>query len=159
MVRLDALGLVLLMAALACGCAGAPTDPPPALVADAPIEKPPLANDAATFSAYQLSDEEKKYDCKRLTGKMQVRILQMRGYDTRAKASTMARTTQAVATPIFGGTKEGLDRDGQYRKDRAMLEAYNQQLADKKCKTFNIEAELGKTDGSTPAPIPTKTKP
>jgi hypothetical protein len=80
----------------------------------------------------------------------------MRGYDTRAKASSMARTTQAVATPIFGGTKEGLDPDGQYHKDRAMLEAYNRQLAEKKCKTFNIEAELAKTDGSTPALIAPK---
>jgi hypothetical protein len=156
MVRLDALGLVLLMAALACGCAGAPAEPPPLLVADAPVAKPPLTNDAAAFSDYQLSEDEKKFDCKRLTGKMQVRILQMRGYDTRAKASSMARTTQAVATPIFGGTKEGLDPDGQYRKDRAMLEAYNRQLADKKCKTFDIEAELNRTDGGTPEPIPSK---
>jgi hypothetical protein len=62
-----------------------------------------------------------------------------------------------VTTPIFGGTKEGLDPDGQYRKDRAMLEAFNRELANKKCKTFDIDAELGKTDG-TPQPIPTKTK-
>ena len=156
MVRLDVLGLVLLSAALGCGCAGTPTDAPPALVTDSGIDKPPLVNDAAAFPDYQLSDDEKKYDCKKLTGKMQVRILQMRGYDTRAKASSMARTTQAVATPIFGGTKEGLDPDGQYHKDRAMLEAYNRQLAEKKCKTFNIEAELAKTDGSTPTTIAPK---
>ncbi len=153
MVRLGALGLVLLTAVLACGCAGAPAEPPPALVRDAP----PLANDTAGFYAYQLSEEERKYDCKKLTGKMQVRILQMRGYETRAKASSLARTTQSVATPIFGGTKEGMDPDGQYRKDRAMLDAYNRELAVKNCKTFDIEAELGRTDG-TPAPIPTKTK-
>jgi hypothetical protein len=157
MVRLDVLGLMLLAATLGCGCAGTPADVPPALVADSGgMPKPPLANDAAAISDYQLSDEERKYDCKKLSGKMQVRILQMRGYDTRAKASSMARTTQAVATPIFGGTKEGLDPDGQYHKDRAMLEAYNRQLAEKKCKTFNIEAELAKTDGSTPAPIAPK---
>lgn len=153
MVRLGASGLVLLTAALACGCAGAPAEPPPSLVSD----PPPLANDAAAFSDYQLSEEEKKYDCKKLTGKMQVRILQIRGFDTRAKASTLARTTQSVTTPIFGGTKEGMDPDGQYRKDRAMLEAYNRELANKKCKTFDVEAELKRIDG-TPEPIPTKTK-
>ena len=153
MVRLDAFGLVLSIAALACGCAGAPAEPPPALVSD----PPPLANDTAAFSAYQLSEDEKKYDCKKLTGKMQVRILQIRGYDTRAKASSLARTTQAVTTPIFGGTKEGLDPDGQYRRDRAMLDAYNRELAAKKCKTFDIEAELKRIDG-TPEPIPTKSK-
>jgi hypothetical protein len=153
MVRRGAFGLLLSIAALACGCAGAPTEPPPALVSD----PPPLANDTAAFSAYELTEDEKKYDCKKLTGKMQVRILQIRGYDTRAKASTMARTAQAVTTPIFGGTKEGMDPDGQYRKDRAMLESYNRELAAKKCKTFDIEAELKKTD-SVPEPIPTKTK-
>jgi hypothetical protein len=59
---------------------------------------------------------------------------------------------QAVATPIFGGTKEGLDPDGQHRKDLAMLEAYNQQLASKNCKTFNLEAELNAKDDTTPVP-------
>jgi hypothetical protein len=153
MVGLRALGLMLLTATLACGCAGAPAEPPPSLVSD----PPPLANDTAAFSDYQLSEDEKKFDCKKLTGKMQVRILQIRSYDTRPKASSLARTTQSVTTPIFGGTKEGLDPDGQYRRDRAMLEAYNRELGYKKCKTFDIEAELKKTDG-TPAPIPAKTK-
>jgi hypothetical protein len=154
MVGLRAAGLVLLTAALGCGCAGAPTEGPPSLVSD----PPPLANDTAAFSDYQLSEDERKFDCKKLTGKMQVRILQIRGYDTRPKASGLARTTQSVTTPIFGGTKEGLDPDGQYRRDRAMLEAYNRELGNKKCKTFDIEAELKKTEG-TPEPIPTKTKP
>ena len=153
MVRRGASGLMLLTAALACGCAGAPAEGPPSLVSD----PPPLVNDASAFSDYQLSEDEKKLDCKKLTGKMQVRIMQIRGYDTRAKASSLARAAQTVTTPIFGGTKEGMDPDGQYRKDRAMLEAYNRELAYKKCKTFDIEAELKKTDG-TPEPIPTKTK-
>ena len=153
MVRLGASGLMLLTAALACGCAGAPDAGPPSLVSD----PPPLANDTSGFSDYQLSEDEKKFDCKKLTGKIQVRIMQIRGYDTRAKASSLARTAQTVTTPIFGGTKEGMDPDGQYRRDRAMLEAYNRELGYKKCKTFDIEAELQKTDG-TPAPIPAKTK-
>ena len=153
MVGLRAAGLMLLTAVLACGCAGTPAEGPPSLLSD----PPPLANDTAGFSDYQLSEDEKKFDCKKLTGKMQVRILQIRGYDTRPKASSLARTAQTVTTPIFGGTKEGMDPDGQYRKDRAMLEAYNRELAYKKCKTFDIEAELKKSDG-TPQPIPTKTK-
>ena len=43
------------------------------------------------------------------------------------------------------------------RRDRAMLEAFNRELGYKKCKTFDIEAELKKTEG-TPEPIPAKTK-
>ena len=56
--------------------------------------------------------------------------------------SMAARGLQALTTPIFGGTKEGVDPDAQYRKDIAMLHAYNQQLACMKCKTFDLEAEL-----------------
>ncbi len=60
---------------------------------------------------------------------------------------------QSLTTPIFGGTKEGVDPDGQYRKDRAMLEAYNRQLAVKQCKTFDLDAELAiKSTDVTPAP-------
>jgi pectin methylesterase-like acyl-CoA thioesterase len=94
--------------------------------------------------------EEQKYDCRKLTGQMQIRILQVRGYDSRKKSSMAARGMQSVTTPIFGGTKEGTDPDGQYRKDLAQLEAYNQQLAAKKCKTFDLQAELASTTNLTP---------
>lgn len=112
-----------------------------------------MVTGALANSPYQLSEEELKYDCRKLTGQMQIRILQMRGYDTEKKASAAARGIQSLATPIWGGTKEGLDPDAQYRKDRAMLEAYNHQLAAKNCKTFDLEAELAETaNEATPSP-------
>jgi hypothetical protein len=83
---------------------------------------------------------------------MQIRILQIRGYDSNKKASAAARGIQTWATPIWGGTKEGVDPDTQYRKDVAMLEAYNRQLAAKKCKTFDLDAELNTTTDTTPTP-------
>jgi hypothetical protein len=64
MLRIGAFAFLLSTAALACGCAGAPAESPPLLVND----PPPLANDTAALSGYQLTDEEKKYDCKKLTG-------------------------------------------------------------------------------------------
>jgi hypothetical protein len=149
--RLGAFLLVLLTAVHACGCAGTPHDQPPSLLTD-----PPLTNDARAFD-YQLSEREKKLDCKKLTGTMQVRILQIRDYDSRNKASLAARGMQSVVTPIWGGTTEGLDPDGQYRKDLAMLEAYNRQLAAKNCKTFDLAAELkgtGLFDMPTPKEAP-----
>ncbi len=104
-------------------------------------------------SGYQLSEEELKFDCKKLTGLMQIRILQVRGYDSNKKASLAARGIQTLTTPIFGGTKEGVDPDGQYRKDLAMLQAYNRQLGVKQCKTFDLDAELASTATDvTPAP-------
>ncbi len=138
---------------LACGCASKNVDTPPNLVSDIPPPSDGVTTGALQGSGYQLSEEELKFDCKKLTGTMQIRILQMRGYDTNKKTSTVARSLQSLTTPIFGGTKEGVDPDGQYLKDRAMLEAYNRQLGVKQCKTFNLDAELAiKSTDVTPTP-------
>lgn len=136
MVRPGAVFLMLFAGAFAGGCAGQQSGAPPSL-----IPKVPLSNDAAALS-YRLSETEKKYNCKKLTGIMQVRILQIRDYDSSDKATLAARGLQVVTTPIFGGTTTGTNPDAQYRKDRAMLEAYNRRLAEKKCKTFDLAAEL-----------------
>src|SRR3990170_3609914 len=117
---------------LAGGCASSQGEPPPSLIND------PSGADA---SAYQMSEQERKYDCKKLTGAMQVRILQIRDYDQRSRPTLAARGMQTVTTPIWGGTKEGMDPDGQHRRDLAMLEAYNGLLAQKNCKTFDVAAE------------------
>jgi hypothetical protein len=150
--RVRALIVAAAAGALVCGCAGAPVDTKPNLVGDAPTPSSDMTTGTVPATGYQLSEEELKFDCRKLTGMMQIRILQIRGYDANKKASAVARNMQAVATPIFGGTKEGLDPDGQHRKDLAMLEAYNQQLASKNCKTFNLEAELNAKDDTTPVP-------
>lgn len=144
-----------LVSALVCGCAGGPVDTKPNLVSDVPPPASNIVTGALPASGYQLSEDELKYDCRRLTGLMQIRILQVRGYDSNKQASAVARGMQSFATPIWGGTKEGVDPEGQHRKDLAMLEAYNQRLAEKKCKTFNLAAELATTTDSTPAPVTT----
>jgi hypothetical protein len=167
MKRLGALCAVLTAAAAMCGCAGSP-EAPPSLITDgaatpspasagasttAPTTTatviappaPPAAASATTPVAagdYQLSEQELKYECKKLTGIMQIRILQIRDYDPKKQTSAVARNAQALATPIFGGTTVGTDPAGQYRKDRAMLEAYNRRLAEKKCKTYDLAAAL-----------------
>jgi len=153
MVRFRAQIFAVVASVLACGCASKNVDAPPNLVSDIPPPSDGLTTGALQGSGYQLSEEELKFDCKKLTGTMQIRILQMRGYDTNKKTSTVARSLQSLTTPIFGGTKEGVDPDGQYLKDRAMLEAYNRQLGVKQCKTFNLDAELAiKSTDVTPTP-------
>jgi hypothetical protein len=145
--------LAVLASVLACGCASKNVDTPPNLVSDIPPPSDGVTTGALQGSGYQLSEEELKFDCKKLTGTMQIRILQMRGYDTNKKTSAASRSLQSLTTPIFGGTKEGVDPDGQYLKDRAMLDAYNRQLAVKQCKTFDIAAELAiKSTDVTPTP-------
>jgi hypothetical protein len=150
-VRLWALGLVLAVSMLACACASTQGDQPPSLLND------PSPGAGAGPPAYQLSEQERKYDCKKLTGAMQVRILQIRDYDQRNKPSLAARSVQGVTTPIWGGTKEGMDPDGQHRRDLAMLEAYNDLLAQKNCKTFDLAAELQRR-GATDMPSPGSAK-
>jgi hypothetical protein len=43
---------------------------------------------------------------------------------------------------VLGTNTTGGDPTGQMRKDRAQLEAYNRRLAEKGCKSFNLDAEL-----------------
>ena len=148
-VRIWALGLMTAASMLACACASSQGEPPPSLLNDPSL--------GAGAPAYQLSEKERKYDCKKLTGAMQVRILQIRDYDQRNRPTLAARSVQSVTTPIWGGTKEGMDPDGQHRRDLAMLEAYNGLLAQKNCKTFDLAAEL-KERGPTDMPTPGSTK-
>jgi hypothetical protein len=105
--------------------------------------------------AYQLSKEELALDCKRLTGRMQIRILQARDASVRGGGTMAARGLQSVTTPIFGGTLHGADPAADFARDRAMLEAMNKQLAAKNCATFDLDAELQpRASGETPKPIP-----
>lgn len=144
--------IAALVSALACGCAGGPPDTKPNLVGDDASLPAPMVTGSVPSPGYQLSEDELKYDCRKLTGTMQIRILQARGYDGAKQASAAARGMQSFATPIWGGTKEGVDPEGQHRKDLAMLEAYNQRLVEKHCKSFNIAAELATKTDTTPVP-------
>jgi hypothetical protein len=145
MLRSLVLALALTAELVLAGCASGPSEEPPSLVSDMPASDP---------SVYQLSEQELKYDCKKLTGAMQVRILQIRDYDSSKRATMAARGVQSVATPIFGGTTEGLNPEGQHRRDIAMLEAYNRRLAEKNCRTYDLDAEL-KSRGLMDMPTPT----
>lgn len=91
---------------------------------------------------YQMKPEELALDCRKLTGRMAVRIVQIRDFQTRSRATSLSRGIQAAAKPAFGGSGEGSDPDARYARDRAMLEAYNRRLAEKNCANFDLDAEL-----------------
>lgn len=133
-------GYVAIASTLLCACAQTSNDAPPSLLND------PALAPGAPSNVYQLTAAERKYDCKKLTGVMQVRILQVRAQNQREDSSAAARGMQGVVRPIFGGTTAGENPDADLSRDLAMLEAYNTQLAAKKCKTFDLAAELKKTD-------------
>ena len=104
---------------------------------------------------YQLSKDELALDCKHLTGRMQLRILQIRDAEVRSGGSAIARTAQSATTPLFGGTMRGADPAADVARDRAVLEAMNRQLAAKNCAAFDLDAELQpRSVRDTPTPIP-----
>jgi hypothetical protein len=115
------------------------------------------AKSGAPAPAYELSKAELELDCRKLTGRMQIRILQVRDYAERSKSSAVSRLAQQALTSITGGSQYGTDPDGQYRRDLAMLHAYNRRLAEKKCPTFDLESELKPQPvRNTPRPVAPK---
>jgi len=96
---------------------------------------------------------EKDLSCRKLTGRMQVRILQIRDRRSRAGTTGLSQSLQSVGYSIFGGTPYGQDMEAQHRADVAQLEAMNAKLASKYCKTFDLAKELRPRDvRHTPRP-------
>lgn len=109
-------------------------------------------------SGYALSPDELKLDCRKLTGRMQVRLVQLRGYSADKQSSLVSRTMQKVAKPVLGGTSAGADPDQRYADDVAVLRAYNARLAELKCATYDLDKELAAKPGDpTPQPVPLPT--
>lgn len=133
---------VLLVSVLG-GCAASPEPGSYSLASDSPAPAAAASQSAPppAAAAYVLSEEEKTADCKRLTGRMKIRIIQIRDYHSRTKSSALSRNMQLAHSQVWGTTK-GIDPDGEYAQDRAMLDAYNAQLAAKGCTTLDLAAEL-----------------
>lgn len=106
--------------------------------ARAPAAAPGLQPDGT----YVLSPSELALNCRKLTGRTLVRILQIRDYELSRSSSAVSRQIQQVVTPVFGGTERGADPEADYRRDRAIVEAYNRRLAEKGCKSFDLVKEL-----------------
>jgi hypothetical protein len=134
----------------------------PVLPASAQKKPTPTVSDAGTFDAsgrYQLSEAEQKLDCKKLNGRVRMRLLQLRAeLSDKSRPTGAAQALQTVTNPavklMFGGASSyGTDRASQLARDRAVIEGYNQQLVAKNCQAYDVAAELRKTSGD-PAPTP-----
>ena len=112
-----------------------------------------MSSTASAAEPYVLTADEQGYDCKKLTGRMQVRILEIRDHATREKSTMASHGLQTVVTGIFGGPTRGTDPDGEYASEVTRLQAYNRQLVAKGCKSFDLEKELQpKPVKETPVP-------
>lgn len=151
------LWLLIATAASLAGCAAQTESNDSTLFAPAPAQGRDPAGVAGVPAApggYKLTAAEQALDCPKLTGQMKVRIANMRVAYVESSGTTTSQTIQSAVTPVFGGTKRGIDPTADLQLDRAKLEAFNKRLAEKKCKPLDIDAELR---GETP-PAPAATK-
>lgn len=147
--------LTIVAALLLAGCAS--DAPGSGGLTIAPAAGP---NEAPNKTVGVASGNEPGLDCKKLTGRMQIRILEMRTFATTSQTSGLSRTMHAAGKSVFGGTSAGIDPKGEHARDYAMLETYNLQLVSQDCKSFDIQQTLAAQD-TPPQPTvdpPSKSK-
>jgi hypothetical protein len=129
----------------ACASQSGGLAPVASTVGPSPVSQTPAGQTVSRLPSgvgYTLSNDELALDCKKLTGRMAVRIVQIRDFQTRTQTTALSRGLQTAVKPAFGGSGEGSDPNGRYARDRAQLEAYNRRLAEKNCANFDLAAEL-----------------
>ncbi len=102
---------------------------------------------------YVLNAEEKALDCRRLTGRVQVRLLALRGEEYKVAPSAVAGAMRtATSTALMTDTAK--NAAARAAVDRPLLVAYNDRLKELGCKSFDIDKEL-EARPSAPTPVPT----
>jgi hypothetical protein len=136
--------VILSALSLLAACAAAiPGYTPPAFK-ESKIVAPMRAGDMDADGVYHMSNQEQATDCQHLRGSIVITISRMRHREKDAATSPFAVGANSAASTVFGGSGRGLDRDAEYRRDRARIEAYNRHLASKNCPTVDITAELAR---------------
>ncbi|MGE0766551.1 MAG: hypothetical protein AB7L90_08820 [Hyphomicrobiaceae bacterium] len=144
----------LFLAALVAGCAAAvPGYQPPTPKLEKLRNSMPKGGGFDDTGSYHLTDQELALDCKRLNGSITIKIKHMRASSGRVQPSVVASSAQAVTRPLVGGTTYGQNISADLRRDRARLDALNRQLAEKKCPTYDLDAELAQGNDKPPRPI------
>jgi hypothetical protein len=147
-----ATALALAVSLSACAAA-VPGYQPPSPKLDRIRSAAPTGGGFDAAGNYNLTDQEQELDCKRLSGSIAVKIIQMRDAHNRAHPSALAAGAQAAARPIVGGSVYGQDVAADLRRDRARLDALNRQLAADACPVFDLDAELKPGNSNPPRPI------
>ncbi len=103
-----------------------------------------------------LTPRELTMNCRGLAGRMQIRILELRGSGAKSKGTAAAEGIQGGVVPLFGGTKRGIDATGEANLDIVRLRAMNDRLIGMDCPRYDLDAELAKGPGD---PTPHTFKP
>lgn len=144
----------LLLAAMAGACAAAmPGYQPSTPKLEKMRASTPKGGGFDQGGAYHLTEQEEALDCKRLNGSIVIKIKHIRASSSRGKPSALATGAQSAVRPVMGGTTYGQNLDEDLRRDRARLEALNRRLAEKKCPTYDLDAELAPGNTKLPRPV------
>lgn len=154
--RTNHLAPSLIAALVLAGCAAAAPGYEPVSKAnmkrlEAEAKAPPPSGGMTAQGTYVLTDQEKGYDCRKLSSLVQIGILRLREVDKRPQKSAfndVGRQVHSILSPKqkFEGTANPVE-------ERARIEAYNKALAEKRCRTFDIEAGI-KAPVRAPVPAP-----
>jgi hypothetical protein len=126
-------------------CAAAvPGYTPPPFKEKSKMATPLESGEVRSDGHYEMSATEKAMDCKRLTGSMQIVMARLRDSYVRMEPSAAAAGAQKMVAPVVGSSALAADRQAVYARERAKLEAYNEELAAKGCTTLDIDAELAR---------------
>jgi len=139
--RLFLLSALLTLAACAAAVPGY-TPPPLTEKKENKFTKPLASGSVDQDGRYHMSDAETAMDCKRLTGSMQITISRLKDSYGREEPSAVSSMAQTTFAPVLGGGGVGSNRQAVYARERAKLDAYNDELASRNCKTLDIDAEL-----------------
>lgn len=102
--------------------------------------------------------EDAEADCKRLAGKVQLRLLEVRSGMSPEESSIVSRSIQTAGT-LVGGSARGLDTSTSLAREVAELEAANKQLAERNCRSFDIAKALTGEETVPAATIPPRKPP
>jgi len=126
--------LIVPLAGCAAAVPGYSPDGPPKL----PAMLTPFKSGSVDHKGhYQVSEEERALTCPKLTGSMQIIMERLKDSPNTPRASLATQSMQTVSKP-FAGDGANLDVDQEVGLARARLHAYNDLLAEKKCKTLDI---------------------
>ena len=107
----------------------------------------------AADGSYTPTDKERSFNCRRLTGIIQIKLQQLRDEMSQAPASRISEATeQTLAKPMLGGQVKQ-NTPAEQSRDRARLVALNQLMIEKKCGHFDLESALDPANTASPEPI------
>lgn len=142
--------VVMVITAALSACASQPTTLTSSIRPSVATQMKP----ANQVGNYTLSANEQDMECKELTGRMQVRILEVRDTSTPTETSTLSQLMQSGFGSLFSSGEAAKSTPPPRGADFAMLEAYNRALVAKGCMSFDLAEDLRPKDVRV-TPVPT----